>query len=361
MRGGFRYRSFPLTPMACHVPSEASAQEGPVARERGRWWPRLLVGLLLLLVVLVTSQPRWPVPLPATGLSRSPKPSLAPIKVREVEGPTGHQSVAIDEHHLSSSSRTIGFGLLGEWAFTPDAPASPPAAIQNLDGTRVTLAGFMFPLMEGERVKAFCLMASTQTCCYGPRPQFNQYVVVEVPEPVPFERLRPVYVSGILHVEPRPADGYIYRMEGETVTPAPDEEVNGVTVEAGTPVFPLEQLATVRPLQVVELDQITIPASLTAMRGAVVQVHGFVLARFTDQNPPPLLVGCDWWDGCCQGVPPDIFNSLLVRPASDAVFPEHWYKPATFTGVLQFNPIASWLREGIFQITSGRLVKEVVP
>ena len=73
----------------------------------------------------------------------------------------------------------------------------------------------MYPLQQGDAIQYFCLLRTTQTCCYGPRPQFNQYVFVEMDKPTPFHRLDPVACVGKFRVEPTPDEGYIYRMVGE--------------------------------------------------------------------------------------------------------------------------------------------------
>ena len=77
-------------------------------------------------------------------------------------------------------------------------PDACPKAIQALSGHTVSCIGFMYPLEAGSKIKEFCLLRSTQTCCYGPRPQFNQYLLVECRKPVSFERFAPIIVQGSL-------------------------------------------------------------------------------------------------------------------------------------------------------------------
>ena len=71
---------------------------------------------------------------------------------------------------------------------------------------------------------SFCLLRSTQTCCYGPSPQYNQYLLVEMPKPVRMERMAPVLVTGKFVVDPKPDEGYIYRLEGTAMQPVEDEK-----------------------------------------------------------------------------------------------------------------------------------------
>ena len=42
-------------------------------------------------------------------------------------------------------------------------------------------------------------------------------------EPVKFQRLTPVMISGKFFVEPKPDDGYIYRMEGDSLSTVGDD------------------------------------------------------------------------------------------------------------------------------------------
>lgn len=109
----------------------------------------------------------------------------------------------------------LTFSTLMTWEFDAKKNTPPPEAVKKLDGRRVRITGFMYPLQEGSHIRHFCLLRTTQTCCYGPRPQYNQYLLVEMAKPTPFHRLDPVICVGRLRVEPNPDDGYIYRLEGE--------------------------------------------------------------------------------------------------------------------------------------------------
>ncbi len=142
------------------------------------------------------------------------------ISVRAERGITGHNTIGIDEGALGSGSSEhfLHFATLGDWNYTIDSRPSCPKPIQSLSGGHFDCVGFMYPLQTGDKIKDFCLLRSTQTCCYGPRPQFNRYLLVEMKEPVKFQRLTPVMISGKFFVEPKPDDGYIYRMEGDSLS-----------------------------------------------------------------------------------------------------------------------------------------------
>jgi len=143
------------------------------------------------------------------------------IKVRVIKekGPEGHQTIGIDEHSMSvdaDKELQLTFRTLMAWKYDADTNPAPPENISKLNDRMVRLVGFMYPLQEGADIKYFCLLRTTQTCCYGPRPQFNQYVFVEMEKPTRFHRLDPVSCVGKFRVEPTPEEGFIFRMEGKT-------------------------------------------------------------------------------------------------------------------------------------------------
>jgi hypothetical protein len=146
----------------------------------------------------------------------------SPVRIVEEEGPTGHKTIGIEEKTVGQEPGSVirlTFATLMDWKFQSENPKAPPKNVQRLDGKRVELVGFMFPLQEGKEIRYFCSLRTTQTCCYGPRPEYNQYVFVEMNEPTDFFRLKPVQCSGVFRVEPNPDEGYIYRLEGKQCVP----------------------------------------------------------------------------------------------------------------------------------------------
>ena len=141
------------------------------------------------------------------------------VLIQEEKGPSGHSTIGIVESAIEGDTEktlTLTFSKLMTWEYDADNDTPPPGEVKKLDGRNVKLTGFMYPLQQGENIQYFCLLRTTQTCCYGPRPQFNQYVLVEMGIPTPFFRLDPVSCVGKFRVEPTPDEGYIYRIEGET-------------------------------------------------------------------------------------------------------------------------------------------------
>ena len=144
------------------------------------------------------------------------------VRVTEEKGPTGHKTIGIDEESLDLDAIKevpLTFSTLMTWDYQVGENPSPPENVKELNGRKVRLTGFMYPLQEGKSIQYFCLLRTTQTCCYGPRPQYNQYVFVEMEKPTPFHRLDPVSCMGKFRVDPAPDEGFIYRMEGETCEP----------------------------------------------------------------------------------------------------------------------------------------------
>jgi len=141
------------------------------------------------------------------------------VGVVEEEGPAGHQTIGIDESSIledSGKELLLRFSSLMTWDYKPESNSPPPEKIKKLHGRNIRLTGFMFPLQEGKSIQYFCLLRTTQTCCYGPRPQYNQYVFVEMAKPTEFHRLDPISCVGIFKVEPTPQEGFIYRLEGKS-------------------------------------------------------------------------------------------------------------------------------------------------
>ena len=141
------------------------------------------------------------------------------VRVIQEEGPKGHETIGIDEDSMSADTGKevqLTFRTLMVWKYDADTNPPPPEDISELNDRMVRLVGFMYPLQEGADIKYFCLLRTTQTCCYGPRPQYNQYVFVEMEKPTRFHRLDPVSCVGRFKVEPTPEEGFIFRMEGKT-------------------------------------------------------------------------------------------------------------------------------------------------
>jgi hypothetical protein len=139
------------------------------------------------------------------------------VRITEERGPSGHKTIGIDESSFGVDAGTempLTFTSLMKWEYDAKKNSPPPESVKKLDGRKVRIIGFMYPLEEGANIQNFCLLRSTQTCCYGPQVQYNQYIFVRMVKPTQFHRLDPVSCVGVFRVDPQPDEGFIYRMEG---------------------------------------------------------------------------------------------------------------------------------------------------
>jgi len=272
-----------------------------------------------------------------------------PVVLRSETGPGGHATIGVAES--SSSTGGLSFALLGKWAFHPSGSVPCPPIIQAHDGKAATLVGFMYPLGQGDRIKAFCLLRNTQTCCFGPRPQFNQYVFVECSEPVAFERRRPVQVSGRFVVDPQPTQGYIYRFEGASVAAVGgfDEPVDArVYAEANH--LTLWDWSTLGALAAADPDHPALPAGLTGLDGHTVVVEGYIHQR--DPGPPAVItVGLHPPPGRPDGHVPTLFDAMSVMPAPGTALPQDWEDRGVWQGILHItSDPKGWDENGIVHV-----------
>jgi hypothetical protein len=332
------------------MPEESAKPTPDAPRTLRRRWRLLAVGLALLLAAFAANHLEHRLRQRRLRAAAAAG-SGAPV-VRAEGGVLGHSQIGIDEGTLGPSGGVpfLRFAMLGLWDFDPQKPAPCPEQIAALSGREASCVGFMYPLEAGTRLRLFCLLRTTQTCCYGPRPQYNQYLFVELKEPVKFERLAPVTVTGRFFVDPQPEQGYIYRLEGTAVASAAAEEpeVDGVRAarEAGLPLFDFAVLAEMekrRPAPAV-------PGELLALDGRPVVMEGFVLNRKEGPAPRALLAR-DWWDGKAQGRPPTAYGAARVFLKPGAQLPPAWQQKAVFAGTLRVTrDPASWPTEGIVSL-----------
>ena len=179
---------------------------------------RRFFGAIFIFAVIFTSQGSIRPSEAQNKETNTAQGKTSDVLLQEEKGPSGHSTIGIVESSIEKDTEktlTLTFARLMTWQYDADNDAPPPEKVAKLDGRKVGLTGFMYPLQQGESIQYFCLLRTTQTCCYGPRPQFNQYVFIEMDAPTPFYRLDPVSCVGKFRVEPAPDEGYIYRLEGE--------------------------------------------------------------------------------------------------------------------------------------------------
>ena len=304
-------------------------------RGRCRRWPFFVLLLLLLLITANHMEYHW-------RLQRLQQDSgFAPV-VRIETNPLGHTFIGIEEKIQSGEGSTVlHFALLEQWVYTPQLPPPCPSGLSKLNDKEVTCVGFMYPLEEGNSIKTFCLMRTTQTCCYGPRPQYNQYLLVEMKTPVKFERMAPVAVKGKFIIDPQPSQGYIYRIEGSKVVSAADEapDENPAVVAARTrlPLFDFAALSTVESSQ-------KLTAELLALDRRTVLVAGYFSGRDDSSTPPQLMISSKSWNSQT----PTVYNTVPVYPKNKAQMPPLWKDQGIMQGILHVEKNAElWPQNGI--------------
>lgn len=101
-----------------------------------------------------------------------------------------------------------------------------PAAVKKLDGLKVAITGFLFPLRIKNGVSTeFLLMRDQAACCFGQSPQINHWIRVKMLGAGVDVGPQPYVVSGTLRVGEKYVQEYltgIYEMDGEKVEEAPD-------------------------------------------------------------------------------------------------------------------------------------------
>ncbi|MCX5685356.1 MAG: DUF3299 domain-containing protein [Planctomycetota bacterium] len=316
---------------------------------RIRKW--MWIGLGAVVLVIAANRIEYACRSRAAAIAAAPQFSVV---VKQEEGTVGHRTIGVAEGMLPDQveASVLRFSTLAAWDY--DASKNPPcpSEIAALAGANVTMVGFMYPLEAGSQVKTFCLLRSTQTCCYGPRPQYSQYLLVEMREAVRFERLAPVIVEGKFLAEAHPADGYIYHLDGTSVRAADGEqtEIDAVAAAraAGLKLLDFAWLESLRPES--DGSQAAPSPRLAELDGCQVVIEGFCVGQ-TKGNPPGVFVGKEWWDGVAKGTPPDLFNAIKVFLAGDNEFPSRWQDRAVFTGTLRLTADSKdWPARGVVSI-----------
>ncbi len=254
------------------------------------------------------------------------------VRVEKPEG--GHRTIGIDENAFAGKDKTLlRFLTLMQWDYKREENTPPRDEIKALTGREVVMIGFMLPLQKGSQTDVFCLLRTTQTCCYGPTPDYNQYVLVQMDKKVKFERLKPVMVHGTFYVEANPEEGYIYRMKGSKLElAAPDKpEIVPEDVIAATdlPAFkfgPLMKLEQAR-----RSGRAAIPDELRQMDGKQFVLSGYIVGGGGHR----IVIGRLFWDRCCTGTPPTSYNSVSVDIKPEETPPPVWQERGAFIGTVK--------------------------
>ncbi|MCU0722719.1 MAG: hypothetical protein MUC63_03755 [Planctomycetes bacterium] len=285
------------------------------------------------------------------------------VPVREEDGPGGHRALILDEAALSLPGEDrFRFSDLEAWAWDPVRRPKPPAPLAALNGRKAAAAGFMMAEGAGERVETFFLVPLGSTEAQAGHedhddlnlPGLNHRLFVRASPAVPRVRGRPAVARGRLVLDPRPDDGYLVRMDLESLEPAGDP----------APPVPASEAARLPRLDFFWLEdlgfqdgkglEIRFPPGLAALEGRRVVVEGYPTER--DFDPPPtFLLAREPWDGCCGGVAPTHFTAVLVGPAPGEPLPPPWTPRIAVAGILRLiRDPEKWTADGIVRIENAR-------
>lgn len=124
----------------------------------------------------------------------------------KVEGPEGAIRVTYDDINLLK--------VLNMEPVPPDAPRHFPEWLQDLDGRRIRIRGFMSPAFESTGLTAFLMGRDNQACCYPGRAKIYDLFPVKLREgeTVNYIENRPFDVVGVFQIKPWVEDGELYRL-----------------------------------------------------------------------------------------------------------------------------------------------------
>lgn len=92
--------------------------------------------------------------------------------------------------------------------------------IEALDGTRISIQGYMLPSFQEDGIKNFVLVRDNKECCYGPGAAlFDCTLVFMQGDATAKFSIRPMTVEGIFKIEEYKVDGThmaVFRIDGET-------------------------------------------------------------------------------------------------------------------------------------------------
>jgi hypothetical protein len=146
-------------------------------------------------------------------------------------------------------------------------------------------------------------------------------------------------VEGTFYVDPKPEEGYIYRLEGRSAQAVAGEEpeLDGTAVarREGLPLLDIGEIEKLREGNWQE-EPLQIPATLAGFDGLDAVVEGYLVDR-SDRATEGLILGRYPWDGVARGRPPDIFNAIMVFPRDENEVPPLWKEKEVFVGTVRIT------------------------
>jgi hypothetical protein len=118
------------------------------------------------------------------------------------------------------SKDAIDWGVLTGYEYQPGL-AGLPDSVKALEGTTVTLRGYLLPLVEFDDIHEFCVVPNHMSCCFGMPAGINGQVQVKLKSAergLPNTN-EPLEVRGIFHIVETKDQGIllsIYRIDEAT-------------------------------------------------------------------------------------------------------------------------------------------------
>jgi hypothetical protein len=166
------------------------------------------------------STPATPAPEDGKNDDRS-DPSIPPAP----PGPPSDEERKPHAKPVEGKVYTLSIPELGNFQYDQEKGGNIPKDVTALTGTTVRLTGFMIPLDQADKIKAFVLVPDLFACCFGQAPQVQHSVTVNCPEGKAVSYFpEQIQVEGKLSVEEKKDDGFIisiFEVECSSVKPAP--------------------------------------------------------------------------------------------------------------------------------------------
>lgn len=125
----------------------------------------------------------------------------------------------LKEGKLGNIDQILTFEEISSWIYE-DGLKGMPKHLEQLDGKRVMMLGFMLPIDEVQNIKEFLLVQSLWSCCFGQPPDINGIVRVVMKDKRIDYLFEPIRVTGTFKIKAAFEDGYcvdIYQLEADSV------------------------------------------------------------------------------------------------------------------------------------------------
>jgi hypothetical protein len=161
-----------------------------------------------------TSDATTVVPASATADSQVPTPTvleggirlLIPEKTFRKEGPDGALRLSYDDIDLLK--------ILNMEPVPLDAEGHFPSWLQELDGKRIRIRGFMYPTFEATGLTDFLMARDNGICCFVRQPKIYDIIIVNLAkgETTDYIEGRPFDVEGVFRIQPEADNTELYQL-----------------------------------------------------------------------------------------------------------------------------------------------------